>query len=161
LQQGFWPTTIKNDDFLLAGGWVLGLWLGRDSRERSPALATLQIVEVEAQQTCRDMNVSAMRTRPRRLMDVVVAFARQSRDLVVQESVIADFQRKNLTLISVSEPDLLVDDSSRILMRQMLGAFFSMRRHCWLPNCVAHGSVRRPRMAAARAASPTAAVPVN
>jgi hypothetical protein len=42
----------------------------------------------------------------------------------VQESVIADFQRKKLTLISVSEPDLLVDDPSRILMRQMLGAFF-------------------------------------
>jgi DNA invertase Pin-like site-specific DNA recombinase len=53
---------------------------------------------------------------------------RLARDLMVQESVIADFQRKNLTLISVSEPDLLVDDPSRILMRQMLGAFFQYEK---------------------------------
>src|SRR6516164_9081714 len=53
---------------------------------------------------------------------------RLARDLMVQESVIADFQRKNLTLVSVSEPDLLIEDPSRILMRQVLGAFFQYEK---------------------------------
>jgi DNA invertase Pin-like site-specific DNA recombinase len=53
---------------------------------------------------------------------------RVARDLLVQESVIGDFQRKNLSLISVSEPDLLSDDPSRVLMRQMLGAFFQYEK---------------------------------
>ena len=53
---------------------------------------------------------------------------RLARDLMVQESVIADFQRKELKLVSVSEPDLCSDDPSRILMRQMLGAFFQYEK---------------------------------
>jgi DNA invertase Pin-like site-specific DNA recombinase len=53
---------------------------------------------------------------------------RVARDLMVQESVIGDFQRKNLSLVSVSEPDLLSDDPSRVLMRQMLGAFFQYEK---------------------------------
>ena len=53
---------------------------------------------------------------------------RLARDLMVQESVIADFQRKGLTLVSVSEPDLLTGDPSRVLMRQMLGAFFQYEK---------------------------------
>lgn len=53
---------------------------------------------------------------------------RVARDLLVQESVIGDFQRKGLTLISVSEPDLLSNDPSRVLMRQMLGAFFQYEK---------------------------------
>jgi DNA invertase Pin-like site-specific DNA recombinase len=53
---------------------------------------------------------------------------RVARDLLVQESVIGDFQRKSLTLVSVSEPDLLSDDPSRVLMRQMLGAFFQYEK---------------------------------
>ena len=52
---------------------------------------------------------------------------RLARDLMVQESVIADFQRKDLTLVSVSEPDLLVEDPSRILMRQNAGCILSVR----------------------------------
>ena len=53
---------------------------------------------------------------------------RVARDLMVQESVIGDFRRKELTLVSVSEPDLLTDDPSRVLMRQMLGAFFQYEK---------------------------------
>ena len=49
--------------------WASGL-----AGNARPALAALQIVEVEAQQTCGDMNVSAMRTHPRRLRNIVVAF---------------------------------------------------------------------------------------
>ena len=47
---------------------------------------------------------------------------------MVQESVIADFQRKNLSLVSLSEPDLLIEDPSRIVMRQMLGAFYQYEK---------------------------------
>lgn len=53
---------------------------------------------------------------------------RCARDLMVQESIIADFRRKGLTLISVSEPDLCSEDASRVLMRQMLGAFFQYEK---------------------------------
>jgi len=59
---------------------------------------------------------------------IVERLDRLARDLLVQESVIADFQRKNLVLISASEPDLLSDDPSRVLMRQMLGAFFQYEK---------------------------------
>jgi DNA invertase Pin-like site-specific DNA recombinase len=53
---------------------------------------------------------------------------RVARDLLVQESVIGDFKRRELKLVSVSEPDLLNDDPSRVLMRQMLGAFFQYEK---------------------------------
>jgi DNA invertase Pin-like site-specific DNA recombinase len=54
---------------------------------------------------------------------LVENLSRVARDLMVQESVISDFRRKGLELVSVSEPDLCGDDPSRVLMRQILGAF--------------------------------------
>src|ERR1035437_4189093 len=48
---------------------------------------------------------------------------RLARVLMVQESIILDFKRKGLEIVSVSEPDLCSDDPTRVLMRQMLGAF--------------------------------------
>jgi DNA invertase Pin-like site-specific DNA recombinase len=48
---------------------------------------------------------------------------RLARDLMVQESIIADMKRNGFDLISVAEPDLCSDDASRTLMRQMMGAF--------------------------------------
>jgi len=53
---------------------------------------------------------------------------RCARDLMVQESIIADFRRKGLKIVSVNEPDLCTDDPSRVLMRQMLGAFFQYEK---------------------------------
>lgn len=53
---------------------------------------------------------------------------RVARDLMVQESIIADFQRKGLEVISVNEPDLCSNDPSRVLMRQMMGAFFQYEK---------------------------------
>ena len=47
---------------------------------------------------------------------------------MVQESIIADFKRKGLSIISVNEPDLCSDDPSRVLMRQMLGAKFQYEK---------------------------------
>ncbi|MFN7939096.1 MAG: recombinase family protein [Bryobacteraceae bacterium] len=47
---------------------------------------------------------------------------RLARDLMVQESIIADLRRHGFELISVQEPDLMASDPTRILMRQLLGA---------------------------------------
>ncbi len=47
---------------------------------------------------------------------------RLARDLMVQEHIIADLRRRGITLISVLEPDLCVDDPTRKLLRQIMGA---------------------------------------
>jgi DNA invertase Pin-like site-specific DNA recombinase len=48
---------------------------------------------------------------------------RLARDLMIQESIVADLQRNGFELISAVEPDLCSDDPTRKLMRQILGAF--------------------------------------
>jgi DNA invertase Pin-like site-specific DNA recombinase len=47
---------------------------------------------------------------------------RLARDLMVQETIIADLRKNCFELISVLEPDLMADDPSRKLMRQLFGA---------------------------------------
>lgn len=47
---------------------------------------------------------------------------RLARDLMVQETIIADMQKSGYTLISVAEPDLCSSDPSRVLVRQIFGA---------------------------------------
>jgi DNA invertase Pin-like site-specific DNA recombinase len=47
---------------------------------------------------------------------------RLARDLMVQETIIADLRRNGFELISVAEPDLMATDPTRILMRQLMGA---------------------------------------
>ena len=47
---------------------------------------------------------------------------RLARDLMVQETIIGDLRKNGFDLISVMEPDLLQDDPSRKLMRQIFGA---------------------------------------
>jgi len=47
---------------------------------------------------------------------------RLARDLMVQETIIGDLRKKGFELISVSEPDLLQRDPTRVLMRQVFGA---------------------------------------
>ncbi len=45
-----------------------------------------------------------------------------ARDLMVQETIIGDLRKHDFGLISVAEPDLLQDDPTRKLMRQIFGA---------------------------------------
>src|SRR5580704_5784099 len=71
---------------------------------------------------------------------------RVARDLMVQESIIADFQRKGLYVVSVNEPNLCSDDPSRVLMRQMMGAFFQYEKS----SLVAKLRGARVRMRASR-----------
>jgi DNA invertase Pin-like site-specific DNA recombinase len=47
---------------------------------------------------------------------------RLAHDLMIQETIIGDLRKNGFDLISVAEPDLLQDDPSRKLMRQIFGA---------------------------------------
>ena len=53
---------------------------------------------------------------------------RLARDLMIQESIIADMERNGFELRSVPEPDLCSHDPSRTLIRQILGAFAQYER---------------------------------
>jgi DNA invertase Pin-like site-specific DNA recombinase len=54
---------------------------------------------------------------------VIEKVDRLARDLMVQEAIINDFQKHGFELISVHEgPDLLSDDPTRKLVRQVMGA---------------------------------------
>jgi DNA invertase Pin-like site-specific DNA recombinase len=47
---------------------------------------------------------------------------RLARDLMVQETIIGDLRKRGFDILSVMEPDLLQNDPTRILMRQVFGA---------------------------------------
>jgi DNA invertase Pin-like site-specific DNA recombinase len=53
---------------------------------------------------------------------IIEALNRLARDLMVQETILGDFRKRGITVISVAEPDLCSDDPSRKLMRQIFGA---------------------------------------
>jgi DNA invertase Pin-like site-specific DNA recombinase len=53
---------------------------------------------------------------------IVEKLDRLARDLIVQETIIGDMRKRGLELISVHEPDLLQDDPTRTLLRQVMGA---------------------------------------
>lgn len=53
---------------------------------------------------------------------------RLARDLMIQENIIQDLQRRGITLISVSEPDLCSSDPTRTLIRRILGSFFQYEK---------------------------------
>jgi len=47
---------------------------------------------------------------------------RLAHDLMVQETIIGDLRKRDFELVSVTEPDLLQHDPTRVLMRQVFGA---------------------------------------
>jgi DNA invertase Pin-like site-specific DNA recombinase len=53
---------------------------------------------------------------------IVEALHRLSRDLMVQETIIHEFKRRGLTLISAQEPDLDDSNPTRKMIRQFMGA---------------------------------------
>ena len=59
---------------------------------------------------------------------VIEKLDRLARSLLVQESIVADFKRNGFEIISCAEPDLLSDDPTRVLLRQMMGAFAEYER---------------------------------
>ncbi len=53
---------------------------------------------------------------------IIERLDRLARDLMVQETIIADLRKHGFELLSVAEPDLMANDPTRILVRQMMGA---------------------------------------
>lgn len=53
---------------------------------------------------------------------IVEKLDRLARDLMVQETIVADMRKHGFELVSVAEPDLMANDPTRILVRQMMGA---------------------------------------
>ena len=53
---------------------------------------------------------------------LIEALNRLARDLMVQETIIGDLRKRCFDIVSVTEPDLLQNDPTRILMRQIFGA---------------------------------------
>jgi DNA invertase Pin-like site-specific DNA recombinase len=53
---------------------------------------------------------------------IIEKLDRLARDLMVQETIIADPRKHGFELVSVAEPDLMANDATRILVRQMMGA---------------------------------------
>lgn len=53
---------------------------------------------------------------------IIEKLDRLARDLMVQETIIGDLKRRGIQIVSVAEPDLLSDDPTRKLLRQMMGA---------------------------------------
>ncbi len=59
---------------------------------------------------------------------IIPELSRLARDLMIQESIIRDVSRQGLMLLSVAEPDLLSNDPSRKLVRQIMGAINEYER---------------------------------
>ena len=59
---------------------------------------------------------------------VVEKLDRMARDLMVQETIMADMQKHSYTLLSTAEPDLCSQDPSRVLIRQIFGALAQWER---------------------------------
>jgi DNA invertase Pin-like site-specific DNA recombinase len=59
---------------------------------------------------------------------IVERLDRVARDLMIQETIIQDMQKKGYTLLSVYEPDLCSEEPSRILIRQIFGALAQWER---------------------------------
>lgn len=53
---------------------------------------------------------------------IVEKLDRLARDLMVQETIMADIRKSGYTLLSTCEPDLCSNDPSRVLVRQIFGA---------------------------------------
>lgn len=53
---------------------------------------------------------------------IIEKLDRLARDLMVQETIIADLRKHGFELVSVAEPDRMANDPTRILVRQMMGA---------------------------------------
>jgi DNA invertase Pin-like site-specific DNA recombinase len=92
--------------------WFVDSITGRKELENRPALQALMI---------------ALHSNGTRLV-IIEKLDRLARDLMIQESIFADFQRNGFEICSVAEPDLCSNDPTRKLLRQMMGAFSEYER---------------------------------
>ena len=59
-------------------------------------------------------------TRPKLIL--IEKLDRLARDLMVQENIIVDLRKRGFELLSAMEPDLLQNDPTRVMMRQIFGS---------------------------------------
>jgi len=59
---------------------------------------------------------------------VIEKLDRLARDLMIQETILAEFRKQSFELVSVAEPDLCSDDPSRTMVRQIFGAISQYER---------------------------------
>jgi DNA invertase Pin-like site-specific DNA recombinase len=79
--------------------WFVDSFTGAKDLENRPALQEL---------------IRALHSNGTRLV-IIERLDRLARDLMIQESIIADFKRKEFEIVSTMEPDLCSDDPTRIL----------------------------------------------
>jgi len=100
--------------------------------EKYAAANSLQLIEVFREEGVCGANELEGRPALQRLLAalegtdtktiLIERLDRLARDLMVQETIIADLRKSGYELISTAEPDLCSDDPSRKLMRQIFGA---------------------------------------
>ena len=82
--------------------------------------------DLENRPALKDL-IAALRSNGTRVV-LIEKLDRLARDLMIQESIIADLRKSGFKLVSVMEPDLCSDDPTRVLLRQMMGAFAQYER---------------------------------
>ena len=82
--------------------------------------------DLENRPALQEMN-EALHSNGTKLV-LVKKLDRLARDLMIQESIIADMRRNEFEIVSAMEPDLCSDDPSRVMIRQILGAFSQYER---------------------------------
>jgi len=92
---------------------------------------------------------------------VVEKLDRMARDLMVQETIMADMQKHGYTLLSTAEPDLCSRDPSRVLIRQIFGALAQWERAMIVMKLRGARQRKKARGERARAATPTARSPAR
>jgi DNA invertase Pin-like site-specific DNA recombinase len=85
---------------------------GENDLEHRPALAAL---------------VEALHADGVKLV-LVENLGRFARDLMIQEAILHDLNRKGFQLVSVEQPDLCCNEPQRVFMRQVMGAFFQYEK---------------------------------
>jgi DNA invertase Pin-like site-specific DNA recombinase len=83
---------------------------------REVVVSNAAVVRPAWAQLMTSLHSSAVRTV------LIERLDRLSRDLITQESIIANLRRQGFELVSVYEPDLKATDRRRTMVRQLLGA---------------------------------------
>ncbi len=83
---------------------------------------------------------------------IIERLDRLARALLIQEHIIADLQHQGITIISTMEPDLDSTDPTRVLMRQILGAFAEYDRAMIVLKL--RGARQRKKLATGRCEGP-------
>src|SRR5207249_7337514 len=109
------------------GGSYLLLWAATGSRNFK-TIGTLTTRKTRLHGELRRNDSQQLREDAGFNWERIEKLDRLARDVVVQETIIADMQRKRFEIRSVTEPDLCSDDPTRTLLRQMMGAFAEYER---------------------------------